>query len=68
MIVNLTPLEVQDVQQALKEGADSMRSYINWIDDRPMLPEREKAIAEVTAQIFRFQSLNLKFYEVDRAP
>ena len=42
--------EVERVAEIINSRAADLTTYIEWINDRPQLPERELAIANVKAE------------------
>lgn len=63
MQVELSDRDLAVIRDALHENADALEGYVRWINDRPMLPEREKAIATVKADVKEAHSLWMRLCE-----
>lgn len=59
-MTDFTPYELELLQGALKEKREGFYRYIDWIDDRPQLPDRSIAIANVKAECKAILSLEVK--------
>lgn len=61
--VKLNERELALTTAALYEHVDALERYCRWVDDRPMLPAREKAITEVRAEVRELRELIVKMLD-----
>lgn len=52
------------IRQALYEHRYSLDAYIKWIDNRPLLPDREVAINVIKQEISLIVNLEIKLLEI----
>lgn len=64
----LTRTEFIQVKQSIAAIVQDLENYKQWIDDRPMLPERELAVRNIITDIDNFRALQIKLYDAEREP
>lgn len=60
--LDLTDYELELVRKCVTRFREDLIQYKTWINDRPMLPERELALAQVDAECRRLLDLSIKLY------
>lgn len=60
LTTELNEREVEIIRVALHERRRALNEYVRWIDDRPMLPERAKAIETVRSESLEVFNLSVK--------
>jgi hypothetical protein len=56
----VTQRELELVIAALNEQRQGLEGYLRWVDDRPMLPSTEIAIARIKAECRELITLQVK--------
>jgi hypothetical protein len=59
-----TEAEFLLLNQAVKGYCQGLEDYKRWIDDRPMLPERELAVSNLAGEIRKFWDLRSKLFDI----
>lgn len=60
---SFTKRELDVLWTALYERSNSLRDYVIWIDDNPMLPERQLAIDNIKKEKKEVEELFVKIYD-----
>lgn len=61
--LRLNEHERQILIDSLREQRHGLEGYVRWIDDRPMLPDREAAIENIYAQTREYLSLAIRLMD-----
>lgn len=60
--LTFSDLEMELLSTAVRAHAEDLERYTAWIDDRPMLPAREQAVAMVKSDARQYRDLQIKIY------
>jgi len=64
MQLDLTDFELEMACQAVKDYVDELRTYYNWVNDRPALPLAEQALKQIKAEEYRYSEFLYKLFKL----
>ncbi len=66
MLIDFSDYELDMIKVGLINQVDSLSTYIDWVNDKPMLPNIEVAINNIKEEIFNYRNLIIKVYDEQR--